>query len=157
MKAILLGCTLLTMSLGFYGCNHKSEKEVTNKILQEKQINSVTDFILESDQAIDEAEGISDAQRAQLVVLRNNTLENLEVQEREDLKLRVILEKELLSSHYSRAKMNILKKKIKQASQKKVSILYHSIKEADQILGRPYQEGRDRLDFDHTIREHDFR
>jgi len=140
-----------------FGCAQKEEQEIERKVAEEAQINSITEFNEESDRMINEAKDISDAQRAKLIVLRRETIGQIDEKDKEELRLRLVLFKEVLNTDYNKKEINIVKQKIKNLNGQKYSLLMEAVKESNHILGKPYAEDKNVLDFDHTVRDYEFK
>lgn len=143
-------------SLLTFGCAQKVEKEIERKVAVQSPVSNVQEFSDESDKIINEADNISDAQRAKLVVLRRETLNKIGQKDQEEMRLRLVLLKETLKNDYKQVEVNLMKQKIKKISEEKYKILMSAMKESNRVLGKPYDD-KDEFDFDHTIREHEIR
>jgi len=138
------------------GCAQKTEKEIERKLAVQSQVNNIQEFSNESDKIINEADSISDAQRAQLIVLRRETLTKIDQKDQEEMRLRLVLLKEILKADYKQREVNLMQQKIRKLNKEKFKILTAAMKDSNRILGKPYDEN-DEFDFDHTVREHEIR
>lgn len=137
------------------GCTHKTEKEIERKLAEQSHVQSIDDFTTASDKTINEAEGISDAQRAKLVVLRHETLAKMDEQDREEIRLRLVLLKEILDTNEDRLEINLLKQKIRRVNAKKYAVLMSAMRESYAIIGKPYVDSKNEVD--HTVQGHQLR
>lgn len=144
------------LSVITFGCVHRAEKEIERKVAVQSPVSNVQEFSDESDKIINEADNISDAQRAKLVVLRRETLYKIEQKDQEEMRLRLVLLKEILKNDDKQIEVNLMKQKIKKLNKEKYNILMSAMKESNRILGKSYDD-KDNFDFDHTIREHEIR
>lgn len=138
------------------GCAHKTEKEIERKIALQPPVSNIQEFLDESDKIINEAENISDAQRAQLIVLRREVLSQADQKDKEEMRLRLVLLKETLKIEYNVYEVNLIQQKISKLNKEKHTILTKSLNEAVRIIGKPYDH-KDYFDFDHTVLEHEIR
>lgn len=136
-------------------CTQKAEKEISKKIAAERHIQSFDDFDDESVQVINRAEGVSDVQKAKLIVLRREILNKIEEKDKEELRLRIVLLKEILNLEPNDRQIQLIKRQLKKIGSSKISLITDAVKESYDILGRPYQKSTNK--FEHTVREHDLR
>lgn len=119
------------------GCaSPKMEKELDKKVSLEEKINSQADLNAESDKVIQADTQLTDAQKQQLIQLRNQTRTDAHKYYTESLRLRAVLIKDLLSANYNRAEVFLIKNKIKKSEEKRISILLDAIEKSNAILGR---------------------
>lgn len=148
---------MLSTAVVFLGCAQKAEKEIARKMAVEPPVANVEEFSTQSDHILENAEALSDAQRAQLIVLRRETLNRLDQQDKTEMQLRLVLFKEILKPEYSQREVNLLKQKIKKANKQKYTIWIEAFKESHRILGKPYAKGKNFFDDEHTARGHELR
>lgn len=119
------------------GCTSKVvEKELNQKVLQEKSIRNQTDLTNESDRALNMDGQLTAIQKQQLRDLKNETRILSAEQNSESLKLRSVLMKDLLAANYNRPEITLIKNKLKKVESKKVEILFSAVEKANIILGR---------------------
>ena len=123
---------------------------------EESSINSQADLNAEATHQIEKAENISEEQRSQLLALREKTRAQTLEQNKESLRLKSVLVKELLSTDYDRKEVAGLKRKIRKTDDRKLSILLDSIQKTNVILGRQALSNRDGRDYDFIVRDFNF-
>lgn len=133
------------------GCSHKTEKEIQRKVSEESHVQTIEDFTEASDKVINEAQGISDAQRAKLVVLRRETLEKIDQQDQEEIRLRLVLLKEILDFDENRFETNLVRQKLRKVHAKKYSLLMDAVRETYAIIGKPYVDSKNSFENEHTV------
>lgn len=154
-KNKLAFCALAACVLWLTACTQKAiEKDVDQKVTQETSINTQADLNAESANLIETATNITEEQRDQLLVLREKTRAETQEQNKESLRLRSVLVKEMLASNYNGKEVSAIKRKIKKADNKMLSILTDSIQKTNTILGRQARDNRAEHNYDFII--HDF-
>ncbi len=119
------------------GCTSKFvEKELNQKVSQEKSIRSQTDLTNESDRVLNMDDQLTTSQKQQLKALKDETRILSAEQNAESLKLRSVLMKDLLATNYNRPEVLLIKNKLKNVESKKVEILFSAVEKANIILGR---------------------
>lgn len=136
------------------GCATQAEKkEIEREVAAETNITSQADLDQQSSQLIETAPGLTDAQRAELISLRESTRMKTEALNQESLRLRSLLVKDMLSDNYDLSKAQLLKNKIKKAEEKKLSNFLDAVSKANRILGK-----QDRtMDNEYLMRDFEYR
>ncbi len=134
------------------GCvSSKTQKEIDRKVAQETSINTRQDLTEKTDQLIESAQGLTEKQKTDLVNLREVTRIKNEQLNRESLRLKALLMKDLTSTDHSSNQIQILKRQIKKAEDKKLSNYFDAVSKASRILGK------DQLDNDYVLRDFEYR
>jgi PBP1b-binding outer membrane lipoprotein LpoB len=130
------GFTILSMVLAFQGCAHsQTDKELDQKLAQETEVKSRADLKQEMKDRIDTAAGLTDEQRSQLNSLREATQQKVSQLSRQSLQLKSVLVKDLVSTNYNEDEVNLIKKRIHDLEEKKVSTLFDAADQANRIMG----------------------
>jgi PBP1b-binding outer membrane lipoprotein LpoB len=133
-KVVLL---LITSALALQGCAHSAtEKQVDKEVAQEANIKTNADLNAEADKTIDNAQGLSETQKAKLTALRETTKTQIEEARVESLKLRAALIKDVVSTTDKSAEIDLIKKKLKDLENKRLSATFKAIDQANIIMGR---------------------
>jgi hypothetical protein len=152
-KVALIVFSIMTVLLA--SCAEKEvEKNIEKKISQETQINTQADLNLETNQLLENMKGVTETQRAELIALREKTRLQSQDLTKESLRMRSVLIKELLSTHYNQAEVSLIKNKIKKTDEKKLNIFLEAVTASNKILGR--ENRRRETDFETMYISHDF-
>ena len=150
-------CLFATCALGLTACSHTSvDRELNRKVAEESNINTQADLNAEATHLIEKAKNITEEQRSQLLALREKTRAETLEQNKESLRLRSVLVKELLSTDYNRQEVAGLKRSIKKTDERKLSILLDAVQKTNLILGRQARDNRVEHDDDFIIRDFNF-
>lgn len=127
---------LATVSvLAMQGCAHtETNKKIDQKVAREPQVSTNAELQVEGANAVKNAPGLSDAQRAQLDDLRKTTRSQVSELQSESLKLRSLLIKEMLASDYDREEVDVLKGRLRSVEKKRLNTIFGAIEKADVIL-----------------------
>ena len=156
-KKKLAFCVLAACGLSLSACSNKSiDRELNRKVAEESSINSQADLNVEATQQIENAANITEEQRSRLLTLREKTRAETLDQNKESLRLKSVLFKELLSTDYDRKEVAGLKRKIKKTDDRKLSILLNAIQKTNVILGRQALNNRVGNDYDFIVRDFNF-
>lgn len=136
-KAIVLVATLVLAGCATGSVNKQLDKEVA----QEGNIKSRADLSAETTQDLNSAR-MNPEQRAKLEKLKSTfTAQDNQIRDNA-LELRAVLVKELLSEHYDQNKVDVIKKRMWDLENKRLSLIYGAIDKANKILGHFEAEDR---------------
>lgn len=128
---------MISAVLALQGCAHSAiEKRIDEKVAEETTVKSQADLAQEAEKLIQASPDLSPDQKAKLMALRNSIRTQNELLLDQSLKLRSILIKDLLASDYDRKEVDWIKKKIRSIENKRISILFDGVEQANAILGR---------------------
>ena len=122
--------------LGLQGCSHGTAKKLDTKLDQEQSVGTPSELHEQTGELIESAPGLTDVQRKQLLSLRDSTRARLQQLNTDSLKLRSVLIKDVLAEKYDEKEVKLVKKRIKELENKKLSTLFDAIESANKILGR---------------------
>jgi hypothetical protein len=119
------------------GCAHSAlEKHVDQEVTQESAVKNNADLRAEADQLIETAPGLSADQRARLSALRNTTRAQTDEMWAQSLKLRSVLIKDLITTNYNEDEVELIKQRIRNLEDKRLSLMFSAVERANTILGR---------------------
>lgn len=128
------------MSLGLIAlqaCAHnKTEKQIDEKAAKETQIKTRSDLRNEARSQIENSTLLTGEQKSKLLQLSDSTQSQLDELTSQSLKLRAVLIKDVIDTHYDAKEVTKIKKKIKTVEQNKLSVIFDAVDEANTILGR---------------------
>lgn len=129
-KALLLAAVLVLGGCATESVNQKLDKEMA----QENSVKNRDDLHVEATQDLKSAR-VSLEQRAKLEKLRNTFAAQDNEIRNNSLKLRAVLVKELLSAKYDPNEIDLIKNRMWDLENKRLSLIYGAIDEANKILG----------------------
>lgn len=132
-----LTATALISALSFsQGCAHNAlEKHIDDEVAQESAISTHTELRTEANQLIQTAPGLSTKQKALLSSLREVTLSQSDALWEQSLKLRSVLIKDLITTQYNEDEVELIKTRIKDLENRRLSLLFNSVEQANLIMG----------------------
>ncbi len=123
--------------LGMAGCSHgELEKRLDAKLVQEAHIKTRSDFNAETRERIEGMSGLTTEQRTQLLALRATSQNEMELLNQQSLRLRMVLVQDLIQPDYDDEEVQLIKRKIQKAEERKVSIIFTVADQVNRILGR---------------------
>jgi hypothetical protein len=134
-KWILLALTS-TAALHLQGCAQTPlDKRVDREVAQENTINTQADLKSEASRIIQTTPGLTDEQRIKLGALRKTTRAQTDALWTQSVKLRSVLMKDLITTNYNENEVELIKKKIKDLEDKRLSVTFNAVEQANTILG----------------------
>ena len=134
---IQYGALLISTVLLLQGCGHGAlEKRLDAKIEAESQIKTRADVTREARDSILGVPGLSQNQRSALLELREATRAQMDSFTVQSLRLRSVLVKDLISTAYDENEVQLIKNRIRDLEDKRVSAIFDGVDEANRILGR---------------------
>lgn len=112
------------------------EKRLDAKVAQETTIESGADLHDEVTTLIQSSDGLNADQKRKLLALRDSVREKNRSFMKESLRMRSVLIKDLIASDYNAKEVSLIKRKIRKLEDKRVSIVFEAIEQANSILGR---------------------
>ncbi|CAK9252868.1 unnamed protein product [Sphagnum jensenii] len=120
--------------------NESISGQVDSQVAQEGAVQSQSDLHKETKRVIQNAPGLTDQQRSQLAVLRRTTHTQVDQNNQESLKLRAALLKDLVASNYKQDEVDLIKSRMKDLSDKRLSLMFNAVDQANKILGHPAED-----------------
>lgn len=139
MKMQTLVCVL---AFAAAGCASSGSRELDQKISQEPPVESRRQVQTEADQKIATDSQLTPDQKARLSALRTSVSAQLDDVSRQSLKLRSVLIEEILSPNYSLEEVSLIKSRLKKLEDKRLSLMFDGVDEANKILGRHAPQNR---------------
>lgn len=140
---------LLLALASFQACSHGSSdqasNQVDNKVAQQDNIQSRNDLSKQTQNSIQTAPGLTADQRSQLEAVRSTTQAKVNALSTESLRLRSVLVSDLLAQDYNAAEVSLVKKKIKAAEEKRLTIIFDAVDKVKKILGRQASSEHERM------------
>lgn len=132
---LLLGLSLIGLSIGLDGCASGLNKKVDSEVAQETAVRTHSDLQAEIDQLVDSAPGLTQDQRKRLTALKNGTRGQLDTLYAESLRLRSLMLKKLITTNYNDDEVQLIKSKIKNVENDRLSVIFSAVEQANTILG----------------------
>ena len=130
LSVVLVGVAILTQ-----GCAHNSlDDRIAAKVSQESTVKHRADLGVEAAQLIASSTSLNEQQKSQLLALQDTVRDKTDSLIGQSLKLRSVLIKDLISS-YDEDEVALVKKKIKEIEEKRVTVLFDAVERANKILG----------------------
>jgi hypothetical protein len=134
----------MAMGLVLQGCAHSAiEKRIDGKIAQENGVQSTSDLTLETTKVIKNAPGLTDEQRTRLMQLSAATRAKVDDMRVQSLKLRAVLVKDLITPKDNQGEVEIIKQRIKNVENERLSAMFNAVEQANSILGHRALENRE--------------
>lgn len=140
-KSLLVAAALVLGGCATESVNQKLDKEMA----QESSVKSRDDLHTEASQDLKVARVNTD-QRIKLEKLRSSFAAQENEIRNSSLKLRAVLLKELLSAKYDQNEIDLIKNRMWDLENKRLSLIYGAIDEANKILGHFRQEDQKFID-----------
>lgn len=137
--SVFVVCAVLgSPALTSIGCAHKSpqDKQVDRRIVAEPELEGKAALELRNDRALENATGLTPSERQKLTQLRDATRAKLDALSEESLKIRSLLVQDVVNPDSDPSGITLLKNKLKDTENKKVSIYLEGIDQANSVLGR---------------------
>ena len=148
MKSSSLASLAITsfLAIALQGCAHSAlETRVDNEVAQESRIKTSSDLRAESAHLIQSAPNLTLDQRSKLTNLRAATEIQIDLARAQSLKLRSVLMKDLISTHYDADEVALIKQKMRDLENKRLSVTFNAVEEANTIMGHGLIENRTRM------------
>lgn len=119
------------------GCAHgRLEKQLDAKVAGETEVKSRTDLGQQAKARINGDSALTADQRSRLLALRESTAQQMDKLTNESLRLRSVLIQDLVASTYDQEEVDLIKKRIQNIEEKRVSAIFDAADQVNQILGR---------------------
>lgn len=134
-------------SAGFFqGCASAAlNTKIDRELAQESAVKSRTDLRKEAGQLIQTTPGLTADQRSKLSSLRDTTRAQLDAMAGQSLKLRSVLLKTLVAANYNDDEVELIKQRIKDLEEKRLTVTFNAVEQANQILGHETEANRQRI------------
>ncbi|MDR3608576.1 MAG: hypothetical protein P4M08_14530 [Oligoflexia bacterium] len=141
-KLVLLVAIGSALGIQLQGCATSAlDKKVDAEVAQE-DVKTHAELRTESGQLIESTPGLTADQRVKLVALRDATRADLDSLYSQSLKLRAVLIKDLITTNYNEDEVELIKKRIKDNENKRLTVTFNAVEQANKILGRDAQSHR---------------
>jgi len=122
------------------GCSHAAlDQRINEKVAQESAINNRAELHTEAEKLIETAPGLNAEQRSGLLGLSKATRSQVDLIIATSIKLRSVLIKDLIATNYNEDEVETIKDRLRSLEDKRVSVLFDSIGQANTILGNDAQ------------------
>jgi hypothetical protein len=132
---------------------HRAEKDVATELEKAPAVQSRAELSRQISQEIEASKDLSDAQKKQLLDLREKTANDSAQIRQENLKLQALLSDEILSKNYNPAEVKVIETKMRKLEDQRLSSLFGSVEKANLILGRKTADNEFLLN--HLIRQYE--
>lgn len=136
MKKYNLGIPCLFVALALQGCASSPAHKLDEKLGQEQAVTTRTELRAEASQAIENAQGLTPEQRQALTSLKSTAGAQIDQCSQQALKLRAILVKDLISTHYDMDEVNLIKARLSDLEDRRLTVIFDAIAKANTIMGR---------------------
>lgn len=140
-KLLQLSAALVLVGCATGGVNQQLDK----KIAQENSVKSRNDLRADATQDLKTAR-MTPEQKAKFEKLRDAFTKQDNAIRDSSLKLRAVLVKDLLSTNYSVDEVDVIKNRMWDLENKRISLIYGAIDEANKILGHFQPEDQQLID-----------
>ena len=135
IKLFVLSFSVLTTAL--MGCSSKSvNHQIDTKMSQETTVTTTGDLSNQAQETIETTPGLSADQRTQLISLRDKMRDQIKGLNDESIKLRSLLIQDVVSADNHGREVSAVKRRLKKVENKKLSVIFDGIDQADTILGK---------------------
>lgn len=147
-RTFLLPTTLLVcMAILLQGCAQDTiERRIDRKLSEETNVKSRSDLSDEASNLIKNMPGLSIDQRARLSDLRTDTNALIAELTNQSLKLRGLLIRDVVSDNYDAEEVLAVKARLRALEEKRLTVMFETIDQANEILGRQMLHNRDIID-----------
>ncbi len=119
------------------GCaTNRAATQLDRKLSDETTVHDPEDLRIESKQVIEASQQLTPEQRTQLLAIRNDLSTKSRESREQSFKLRSLLIKDLVSQKYDDAEVDLIKKRINELEQNRLSNLFEAVAKAQVIMGR---------------------
>lgn len=132
-NTLLLASTMLALG----GCSHAVlDQRINEKVAREPAINTRSELNAEVEKLIESTPGLSKEQKAGLLGLSTSTREQVNQILAASLKLRSVLVNDMIAKDYDEDEVEMIKDRLRDLEDKRVSVLFDAVDQANTILGR---------------------
>ena len=121
------------------GCAHgRGEKELDQKVAA-NPVETPRELHAQATQEIESAPGLKPEQKAKLLAIRDSVRKEMSKDRVESLRLRSVLIQDLVQkrdTQKNRKEIELVKKKIRDLEEKKLSAFFQAVREANETMGR---------------------
>lgn len=134
-KIAIIGVALL---LG--ACASTSSRVLDNKLSDSSSVKDGAGLQAEAKELVEKSQDLTAEQKAQITELRISVSNKMEAMNRQALTLRYVLMKDMLSPDYNAQEVVLIKNRMRELEDSKLSVIFDSIEKANRILGRQAAE-----------------
>jgi hypothetical protein len=131
---------ILLAGIATSGCASSTNKALDAKIEQEAPVANRQGLKDEATRLIENDKDLSYDQKKQLSILRTQLSAQLDDISGQSLKLRSVLVEEVLSPNYSLGEVSLIKRRMKNLEDKRLTLIFDGVDKANSILGRKAQQ-----------------
>jgi len=136
MKKYQVGVVCLVLGLALQGCATATNRNLDSKLNQEASVQNRKEFQSEANRTIETAKGLTLEQRQSLESLKATMWTKREALGEQSLKLRAILVKDLISSNYDMDEVNLIKARLSDLEDQRLTLIFDAVSKANEIMGR---------------------
>lgn len=117
------------------------------KLAAEAPIEHKKDLRAESAKVIDTTPSLTEEQRTKLRSVRDWINANIDNLDQQSLKLRAVLVQDVISTDYDSTEVALIKSRLKEVEDKKLSLIFEAARKVDAAMGHPDPDRRMSEDF----------
>lgn len=129
---------VLVLASGVAGCAHGPEKDhaLDEKLSTESDVSDYADLRTQTEKIVDQSAQLTSEQKSKLVELKVETATKLDLVQKEILKLKGVLVRNIVADKYQPQEVLQIEKKIEALSKQKLTIFFASLEKGSKILGK---------------------
>jgi hypothetical protein len=141
MTSIALRMMSSIVAMSLFGCSHATERALDQKQAAETSVKSPDDLNHQADRLIGSAKGLTSEQREKLEALKVKVEFDVKEIRDESIRLRSILLSDVMNpAQYNQKEVNLIKRKMRRAEDRRINVLFDAVAKANTILGRITEE-----------------
>lgn len=117
-------------------CATQTDKAIESKVAAEPAVLKRSDLIAKGENLIEKSPSLSEEQRSALRILWRNSETKMTDLGQASLKLRAVLIENITSSNYDEKEVTLVKQKLANVEQERLSIFLRGVYDTNHILGR---------------------
>ncbi len=134
-QKIILMSLILLAGLA-QACATSAEKAIDKKVSEVPSNLKRADLAKEGEMLLARSTDLTEAQKTNLRALWQNSKSQIDDLTKSSLQLRAVLIKDVVATPYDETEVNVVKKKIADVEQKRLSVFFAGVQETNHILGR---------------------
>ena len=128
--------TLFLIAGWTQSCATSTEKEIDQKVSHQPNNMKRSDLAKEGEDLLQKSADLSEEQKTSLRTLWQKSKAQMDELSKSSLQLRAVLIKDVIATPYDQTEVNVIKKKIADVEQKRLSVFFAGVHETNHILGR---------------------
>jgi hypothetical protein len=117
-------------------CSHAPQRQLDEKLSAEQPVKNTAELSTEAGAVIQASTTITADQKAMLLSLCDTTRARLAELRTESLKLRAVLIRDVVAAKYDAKEVTLIKKRIKNVEDQRLTVTFDAVDAANRILGR---------------------